>query len=79
MVDPINHGSKYFDEAKKFYSEAALSLYLLADNEKERFARETAQKVEAWRQRWISDKEACKYTALITAVDMMLNHEIYGE
>lgn len=78
-MQPFGCGNEFFDEAKKFYSESVLSLYLLADNEKERFARETAQKVEAWRQRWISDKEACKYTALITAVDMMLNHEIYGE
>lgn len=76
MFDLINHGSKYFDEAKKFYSDAALSLYLLADNEKERFARETAQKVEAWRQRWISDKEACKYTALCTAVELMITRDM---
>ena len=78
-MQPIGYGNQYFTEAMNFFSETMLSMYLLDDNEKERFARETARKIEVWRQRWMQNEEGRKFLPLVTAVDMMLNRHIYGE
>lgn len=78
-MQPIGYGNQFFDEARKFFSETMLSLYLIPSNEKERFAEETTRKIEAWRQRWMRSEEGRKFLPLVTAVDMMLNREIYGE
>lgn len=78
-MQPVGYGNEFFDEARKFFSETMFALYLLPTNAKERFAEETTHKIEAWRQRWIQSEEGRKFLPLVTAVDLMLNRQIYGE
>ena len=78
-MQPFGYGDPYFTEAMKFYSEALFALYLLPSNEKERFAEKTTREIEAWRQRWIQSEEGRKFLPLVTAVDLMLNREIFGQ
>jgi hypothetical protein len=78
-MQPVGYGNEFFDEARKFFSETMFSLFLCPTNEKERFAEKTTREIESWRQRWMQSEEGRKFMPLITAVDMMLNREIFGQ
>lgn len=79
MEGMFDYGSEYFEEAKKFYSKFVFDLFMLnTQGERARYATETAQEIQEWRNRWLRDPKARKYTPLVTAVEMLVTKEISG-
>ena len=80
MEGMFDYGSQYFEEAQKFYSKFIFDMFMLnTQSDRERLATETAQEIQAWRDRWIRDRKASKYCPLITAVEMLVTKEISGQ
>lgn len=77
MDSPFNYGLEYFREAEQTYSRLRFDLYMCnTPADKEAFATKTAHEIQTWRERWLADHKAQGFTALCTAVELMITRDM---